>query len=31
MDDTPIAVTDGIFTYVAIGDDGRPKPVDPAA
>jgi len=29
MGDTPIAVTDGIFTYVAIGDDGKPRPVDP--
>ncbi len=26
-DDQPIAVTDGIFTYVAIGEDGKPRPV----
>jgi acyl-CoA thioesterase YciA len=25
--DLPIAVTDGIFTYVAIGDDGKPRPI----
>ena len=25
--DAPIAVTDGIFTYVAIGEDGKPRPV----
>jgi acyl-CoA thioesterase YciA len=24
-----IAVTEGIFTYVAIGEDGRPRPVPP--
>ena len=29
--DAPIAVTDGIFTYVAIGDDGKPRPVAPEA
>jgi acyl-CoA thioesterase YciA len=27
--DEQIAVTDGIFTYVAIGDDRRPRPVPP--
>jgi len=27
--DAPIAVTDGIFTYVAIGDDGKPRPIPP--
>ena len=26
----PQTVTDGLFTYVALGDDGRPRPVDPA-
>jgi acyl-CoA thioesterase YciA len=31
VDDQPIAVTDGIFTYVAIGDDGKPRPVPPQA
>ena len=25
-----IAVTEGIFTYVAVGDDRRPRPVPPA-
>ena len=25
----PIAVTDGIFTYVAIGPDGRPRTLPP--
>jgi acyl-CoA thioesterase YciA len=25
----PLKVTEGIFTYVAIGDDRRPRPVDP--
>ena len=29
--DQPIAVTDGIFTYVAIGEDGKPRPVPPQA
>jgi acyl-CoA thioesterase YciA len=29
--DAPIAVTDGIFTYVAIGEDGKPRPVAPQA
>jgi acyl-CoA thioesterase YciA len=28
-DSKPIAVTEGIFTYVAIGPDGTPKPVPP--
>jgi acyl-CoA thioesterase YciA len=27
--DEQIAVTDGIFTYVAVGDDRRPRPVPP--
>ena len=27
--DEHIAVTDGIFTYVAVGDDRRPRPVPP--
>jgi len=27
--DEQIAVTEGIFTYVAVGDDGRPRPVPP--
>jgi acyl-CoA thioesterase YciA len=31
MGETAIAVTDGIFTYVAIGEDGKPRPVDPPA
>jgi acyl-CoA thioesterase YciA len=26
-DDRPIAVTEGIFTYVAVDGDGRPRPV----
>lgn len=26
----PIKVTEGIFTYVAIDDDGRPRPIPPA-
>lgn len=30
MGEAAIAVTDGIFTYVAIGDDGKPRLVDPA-
>jgi len=25
----PIAVTDGVFTYVAVDADGKPRPVDP--
>ena len=25
--DTPIKVTEGLFTYVLVGDDGRPQPV----
>ena len=25
-----LQVTEGIFTYVAIGPDGRPRPIDPA-
>lgn len=25
---TPLKVTEGVFTYVAIGDDRRPRPVD---
>jgi acyl-CoA thioesterase YciA len=28
-DNQPIAVTEGVFTYVAIGADGAPKPVPP--
>ena len=28
--DEQIAVTDGVFSYVAIGADGKPRPVDPA-
>ncbi len=27
--DENIAVTDGTFTYVAVGNDGMPRPVDP--
>jgi acyl-CoA thioesterase YciA len=27
--DEPIAVTEGIFSYVAVGADGRPVPVPP--
>jgi acyl-CoA thioesterase YciA len=29
--DEQIAVTDGIFTYVAVDADGKPRPVDPAS
>jgi acyl-CoA thioesterase YciA len=29
--DEQIAVTDGVFSYVAIGADGKPRPVDPAS
>ena len=29
--DEQIAVTDGIFTYVAVDADGKPRPVDPRA
>src|SRR5579871_201395 len=25
----PVKVTEGVFTYVAIGDDRRPRPIDP--
>ena len=28
-DSKPVAVTEGIFTYVAIGADGSPRPVPP--
>jgi acyl-CoA thioesterase YciA len=28
--DEQIAVTDGVFTYVAVDAEGRPRPVDPA-
>ncbi len=27
---TPIKVTEGTFTYVRVGPDGRPQPIDPA-
>jgi acyl-CoA thioesterase YciA len=29
LDETPIAVTEGVFTYVATGPDGRPCPIPP--
>ena len=29
--DEPIAVTEGVFTYVAMGADGRPVPVPPGS
>jgi len=29
--DEQIAVTDGVFTYVAVDTDGKPRPVDPAS
>jgi acyl-CoA thioesterase YciA len=29
--DEQIAVTDGVFTYVAVDADGKPRPVDPPA
>jgi acyl-CoA thioesterase YciA len=29
--DTPIKVTEGLFTYVHVGPDGRPLPVPPGA
>ncbi|MPY76576.1 MAG: acyl-CoA thioesterase [Alphaproteobacteria bacterium] len=29
-DGETLHVTEGTFTYVAIGEDGRPRPVDPA-
>jgi acyl-CoA thioesterase YciA len=29
--DEQIAVTDGIFTYVAVDAEGKPRPVDPAS
>jgi acyl-CoA thioesterase YciA len=29
--DEQIPVTDGIFTYVAVDADGKPRPVDPAS
>jgi acyl-CoA thioesterase YciA len=28
---TPIKVTEGLFTYVHVGADGRPQPIAPAA
>src|SRR5450432_2332578 len=29
LEDTAFKVTEGIFTYVRVGADGRPQPVDP--
>jgi acyl-CoA thioesterase YciA len=29
LGDTPIKVTEGVFTYVRVGADGRPQPVEP--
>ena len=31
VSDEEIAVTDGVFTYVAVDANGKPRPVDPAS